>query len=259
MTENFLNKMGDSNQYESSNNNDDVQKETNQEVSPELRYAREIAQNLQEFYPDWKEKLDNCPCTREEIEQLDNFEESNQFLQTYHPGADTGYRSTEPTKIVSEKDPSREPLMAGQQCTYDKEGNLITDGEAAGTPDAFSPNSGLLEFVGYSLNHMEWDVEPSEAMSLEEYHQTWTPNNGNDCTPNSVNEDLSQSPSDLEEPNESNSESLPDFDLPSWNDETNREFSERYFSQSRFDFSLVENSIFSVESETSDGFSESEL
>lgn len=142
--------------------------------------ALEAEEHLKNF-PDWKEKLDNCPCTREEIEQNSEFESSNSiesFIdEYYHPGADTVYRSTEATEIPSTVNPNLSPLQAGQQCAYDEDGNLITHGEAAGTPDAFNPNVTDL----FSYEHTDADVTPAEIFDLERYHQSWTPNNGDNC------------------------------------------------------------------------------
>lgn len=148
------------------------------------RFAEQQAIKAEEYlqnFPDWKEKLDNCPCTREEIEQKPEFESSNFFEsvidEIYHPGADAVYRSTEATEINSTVNPNLPPLQAGQQCAYDEDGNLITYGEAAGTPDAFNPNVTDL----FSYEHTDADVTPAEVFDLERYHQSWTPNNGDNC------------------------------------------------------------------------------
>lgn len=142
--------------------------------SPELQEAREIARRLQQD-PGWKDSLPYCPCTEDEIKKLPNeFEQAYIGLETYHPGAESGYRSAKPTTYNSEKIGER--LQPGQQCTY-AGGRLITGGAGAGTPDAFSPNSGVLG----ALSHRVWDVKTADVIPWQEYHKTWTPNNGNSC------------------------------------------------------------------------------
>lgn len=160
----------------------------------ELEEALQKEEILNKYYPDWTEKLDDCPCTEEQIEQLPEFEESTFFVETYHPGAETAYRSTEGTEIYSSVDPSLSPLNAGQQCTYDEDGYLLTEGKAAGTPDAFSPNATDL----FSFEHTEWDVDTSEVFDTERYHKTWTPNNDNNC-PTNFGDDLSSNQQSFEE------------------------------------------------------------
>jgi hypothetical protein len=79
--------------------------------------------------------------------------------------------------------------MPGQQCTYDRNGRLITAGAGAGTPDAYAPNftnrlqgTTIPRLLGYQ-SHTHWDVKPFDAdgMTWQEYQQVWTPNNGNGC------------------------------------------------------------------------------
>ncbi len=151
--------------------------------SEELQKASEIARKLREEYPGWKERLPNCPCTEEEIRQSPEFEGAYTGLETYHPGAESSYRSANPTTYTSAA--TGEKLEPGQQCTY-AGGRLITGGAGAGTPDAFSPNSNS---IGFSSSHIKWDVDTWKVMSLQEYHQTWTPNNGNSCPVNIVPKD----------------------------------------------------------------------
>lgn len=157
-----------------------AEQQAEQKALEREQQAIEAEENLQNF-PDWKEKLDNCPCTREEIEQMPEFQSSNFFEsvvdEIYHPGADTVYRSTDATEIRSTINPNLTPLQAGQQCAYDEDGYLITHGEAAGTPDAFNPNATDL----FSYQHYDADVNPAKVFDLERYHQSWTPNNGDNC------------------------------------------------------------------------------
>jgi len=100
----------------------------------------------------------------------------------FHPGAQTLYRSASPQKYITSSESSERLVLLeiapGQQCTYaiapDGESRLITEGEGAGTPDAYSPEISIKE-------HRRWDVEPYNAMGWPRYHQTWTPNNGYNC------------------------------------------------------------------------------
>ena len=153
-----------------------------------VKEAEARANNLKENYPDWKDKLPDCPCTQEEIDKSDLFDRNDYGLETHHPGADSGYRSSEPVEIKSSVDPKLPELEAGQQCTY-KQGNLITHGEGAGTPDAYSPSK-----VTNVLKHYQADVFPSQNMSTKEYHKEWTPNNGNNCPENWGNEEIKPEP-----------------------------------------------------------------
>ena len=144
-----------------------------------VKEAEARANNLKENYPDWKDKLPDCPCTQEEIDKSDLFERNDYGLETHHPGAASGYRSSEPVEIKSSVNPELPKLEAGQQCTFDRNGDVITRGEGAGTPDAFSPSEAT-----NVLEHYQTDVFPSRNMSTKEYHQEWTPNNGNKCPEN---------------------------------------------------------------------------
>lgn len=147
-----------------------------------LLTAREVARQLREYYPGWNSRIDPCPCLREDLIRTGRFSRSFFFVDKYHPGADTAYRSNEDTIELypSTVNPDLPPLRPGQQCTYGADQRLITVGEAAGTPDAFAP--GATE--NFSGMHTRWDVAPSEAMTWQEYHQTWTPNNANACPAN---------------------------------------------------------------------------
>ena len=60
--------------------------------------------------------------------------------QKFHPGASSCIRSN-----------SKGP---GQQCCYDEDGNLIKDGEGAGTPDRVSPN-GLGGVIGHYFSDVD--------------------------------------------------------------------------------------------------------
>jgi hypothetical protein len=168
--------------------------------------AREKARRLKENYRGWKNALDNCPCTIQEMKSApysSRFELSNSpTSEIYHPGASYDYRTSasrvRPFPASSSK--NLDPLMPGQQCIYDINGNLITKGPGAGTPDAYSPNvtfplqgtfAGAL-FVG-GRSHTYWDESTFDpngmrygktGLTWPEYQKTWTPNNGNKCMDN---------------------------------------------------------------------------
>ena len=144
-----------------------------------IKEAEARANNLKENYPGWKDKLPDCPCTEEEIEQSDEFESANFGLETHHPGAASGYRSSEPVEIKSSVNPKLPELEAGQQCTFDRKGDLITHGEGAGTPDAYSPSE-----LSNVLDHYRTDVYPSKHLNTGDYQKQWTPNNDNNCPEN---------------------------------------------------------------------------
>lgn len=110
----------------------------------------------------------------------------------YHPEATSEYRSTENSvrPYTSLTKLGLPTLMTGQQCTYDRNSQLITSGAGAGTPDAYSPEVTAIGQGLFSNNsHTYWDVKPFEANSMtwQEYQQTWIPNNGNNCPTNVVN------------------------------------------------------------------------
>ncbi|MFM7909090.1 MAG: hypothetical protein ACKPA9_29290, partial [Microcystis sp.] len=101
------------------------------------------------------------------------FEQSHFFVETYHPGAESAFRSAEPTtyqhSVLGE-------MHVGQQCTYDQQDHLITQGPGAGTPDSVSPEHSF-------WIHREKDVLTHKALGHQEYNQTWTPNQGDNCAP----------------------------------------------------------------------------
>ena len=120
-------------------------------------------------------------------------------MEEHHPGAASGYRSSEPVEFKSTIKPEAPELEVRQQCTYDIEGELITQGEGAGTPDAYSPSE-----MKNIADRYETDVFPSQHMSTEKYQETWTPNNGNNCPENWG--DKQSQPEIKEEPDENPAE-----------------------------------------------------
>lgn len=139
------------------------------------RYAFEVYRGEEEKR--WFELLPSCPC--EEPTNSKDWYKSNAGLNRYHKGATTGYRSAATVSTL--------PGSAhGQQCTYDKNGKLITGGWAAGTPDTISPSAANGNDHRY-LDVMTWEHltdggESHEGLLL--YQQYWPPNPGEGCTEN---------------------------------------------------------------------------
>jgi hypothetical protein len=155
---------------------------------------------------DWLDSLPDCPCDVEDSRKASEVwhPPSALFVASYHPGADVCIRS----KIQGSGDPA-EP---GQQCCYDKNGELITRGAGAGTPDKVSPDcDGDFEHIMQTSGHQVEDVLPFDrAVELDQlqdsinqssknpttrqrppstknqdrYREARPPNNGNDCPEN---------------------------------------------------------------------------
>lgn len=135
-------------------------------ISSALRFAR----RLNDIYPGWLDALPNCPCKdREARGNPSTWEGPNACMDTYHPGAKTGFRSTSGYSSVA-------GTSHGQQCCYDKDGALITKGEAAGTPDSVAPIGVLGTF-----NHYLDDVRTFNTLGWQVYNQYWIPNKGKNC------------------------------------------------------------------------------
>ena len=83
----------------------------------------------------------------------------------FHPGAVIDFRWVGPTPSDT----------AGQQCTYDNAGRLITRGPGAGTPDIHSPRVDTPESI---VEHKENDIKPLNTMALGAYLERWQPNKG---------------------------------------------------------------------------------
>ncbi|NER00923.1 MAG: hypothetical protein F6K30_30240 [Cyanothece sp. SIO2G6] len=152
-----------------------------------LVQARETARNLRENYAGWNNRdfLDDCPCTRIQADSNSRFvDATHPFTDDYHPGAEWEYRTAQDRvgTFISPTLPEGSPtLRPGQQCTYSSDGRLITHGAGAGTPDAYSPQvTGIGQGWVSNNSHTFWDVKPfnADGMTWEEYHQTWTPNQG---------------------------------------------------------------------------------
>jgi hypothetical protein len=138
----------------------------------------------------WDSNLPPCPCTLKEVEQLiaNNTNIIGCFNgrwticpgtanQTYHYGATTEVRWS----------PSDDWYNPGQQCTYDKNGKLITGGLAAGSPDKVSPqgcgwNFNTTDVAGHWWN----DVRTYNNLPAVNYLRDWPANNILACEENII-------------------------------------------------------------------------
>jgi hypothetical protein len=136
---------------------------------------------------DWLEKLPACPCESPDkygIKLNDGWAKDKGNINKYHQGATESFRSY-PAILTSEG-------HSGQQCCYDKNGNLITEGRAAGTPDKENTCDGensegimTIRFTSL-LAHYYKDVKPWEEFGgidsgWIKYNKIWKPNNKNNC------------------------------------------------------------------------------
>jgi AMOP domain len=146
----------------------------------EVDEARAIAEQIRTKYGGWKSVLPDCPCTEKEAKRSNDFQkEFNPALGYFHPGASSAYRS-QPREYRQGNHLITRP---GQQCTYDRKGNLITSGPGAGTPDFSSPTPD--PFSPDSKKHQQLDVWKTWAvLGWHEYSQTWRPNQGKNCKKN---------------------------------------------------------------------------
>lgn len=152
-------------------------------MSEELTFARSLATR----YPGWLNVLPDCPCTDAEARGSSDWSGPGACQPPYHIDAASGYRSARGYESVP-------GTNHGQQCCYDSDGLLITDGAGAGTPDLVQAPSGVgaaLEGIFGSgpgpraaFNHYEMDVKPFNELGWEVYNQYWIPNKGNGCPPN---------------------------------------------------------------------------
>jgi hypothetical protein len=134
--------------------------------------ALTIAQGLNTTYPNWLDVLPDCPCTyNEAMANPDVWKDSTSpFSSWFHPGAAHDVRTKHGYPTIPDS-------SHGQQCTYDNEGKLITNGPGAGTPDVWSPETNF-------WNHQDTDVDTYKALGSNVYVRYWTPNNGNNCEAN---------------------------------------------------------------------------
>ncbi|HYC40453.1 MAG TPA: hypothetical protein VEB63_08180 [Chitinophagaceae bacterium] len=157
-------------------------------ATPANRSAQRIGQSKPPKQPPWYDKLPDCPCTYKEAQTKakqsgSGWMDCGKANQTYHYGATTEVR-WKPNK----------PGQPGQQCTYDAEGNLITSGVGAGSPDKVSPQGcGPQDGIQYGevrnfLGHNAQDMQTWENLPCWQYLRDWPANNGNKCATNPKND-----------------------------------------------------------------------
>ncbi|MCP4589426.1 MAG: hypothetical protein GY842_01650 [bacterium] len=108
--------------------------------------------------------LPKCPCSQPSAGS--GWGEPEE--PTLHDGAAKCVRST-----------PAEPNGSGQQCCYDTQKKLITEGSGAGTPDRYHADE-------FTLGHTIFDVLPYFICPQSDYHKGRPPNNGNKCADNVV-------------------------------------------------------------------------
>lgn len=140
----------------------------------------------------WYEKLPNCPCENPDkkgVKLNDGWAKDKGDIAKYHRGAAECFRSYPPVETAEG--------VSGQQCCYDAEGELITGGCGAGTPDKVSTCDGEDEHgavktrVSGVLGHYTKDVKPWDKFGGVDsgwvrYNAIWKPNNGNKCPMNVI-------------------------------------------------------------------------
>ncbi|MBV6440690.1 MAG: hypothetical protein DYG98_12510 [Haliscomenobacteraceae bacterium CHB4] len=143
---------------------------------------------------EWYSRLPACPCTYEEVKKMGKtdcpegeWKICGDASLRFHYGATYEVRWT---PVSSGK--------AGQQCTYDSNGKLITSGIAAGSPDMVSPGTcGPFEWLSNLLvnhlcdqsDHCIEDVKPwlkgnEKSIPCWQYLAQWPSNNLNSCDQN---------------------------------------------------------------------------
>lgn len=120
------------------------------------RKCKEWADKESQRDQSWRDDLPDCPCSLDISDPDDPKkpkgpwkcpEVRDQGINTwepYHPKAKYQIRS----KANGDG--------AGQQCTYDESGNLITGGESSGTPDRVTPNFYYVPLVLKDLRYAAW-------------------------------------------------------------------------------------------------------
>jgi hypothetical protein len=151
--------------------------------------AIKLARSLATKYPGWLSVLPACPCTDAVASKSPDWVGPGACQPPYHIGAATGYRSAKGYASVP-------GTNHGQQCCYDKAGNLITEGAGAGTPDVVQAPAGVGAAIGgifssgpgpvAAYDHYYADVVPFNELGWEIYNRYWVPNKGVGCPPNKV-------------------------------------------------------------------------
>jgi hypothetical protein len=127
----------------------------------------------------WIAQLPECPCEVPDKKLVgDGWAVDIGDIKKHHKGASICFRSYPAIKT--------DQGMSGQQCCYDSEGQLITTGKGAGTPDretscAGEGNDGRMKvaFPGVIFHYFK-DVLPGPRVSDKTYLKKWRPSLG-DC------------------------------------------------------------------------------
>jgi len=142
----------------------------------------------------WYAKLPSCPCRNPDWNGVvlhDGWAKDKANLKKYHRGAAASFRSYPAVKTTAG--------TSCQQCCYDKNGDLITAGRGAGTPDKCSACSGedqkgYMKFRFFGLiGHYFKDVRPWSRLIARDsvrgwavYNKDWLPDTGLHCKTNIV-------------------------------------------------------------------------
>lgn len=138
-----------------------------------------IARDTARVGDDWLDQLPDCPCTEDAAKDPKSAWSSDAAPDThFHPNADSCYRqSSRPYKFGQR-------LPTGQQCCY-KDGQLITAGPSAGTPDYTSTDVPVNALPGAAGQHFRNDVMPflicQKGGMLDYYLLQRPPNPGKDA------------------------------------------------------------------------------
>lgn len=127
----------------------------------------------------WHETLPDCPCTLDLVAPNTSFADGrwSAIQDAEDEGAWVGYHPGAEFEVRWHPSISATGSVAGQQCTYDSNKNLVTGGLGAGTPDRVSP---LLPGGIGLIDHWFADVRPfsDDATTCSVYLRNWPPNAG---------------------------------------------------------------------------------
>ena len=163
-----------------------------------VRQTINEAQDYNKMNPTWYTSLPDCPCKNPDLGGVNpNDGWASEGTSHAHPGAVECFRSY-PLKGVNNLTLNG----PGQQCCYDKCGDLITGGAGAGTPDRYNSTKGesgggkVIPYVGKLFSiagrlvyipagaalHVIYDYFPWKTLGWRRYNLFWPPNQGKDAT-----------------------------------------------------------------------------
>ncbi len=141
--------------------------------------GEDLGKVLNRYFKDWYEIVNNrrpCPCTLQDAENDPNFKVANEFsemIQTWggaHAGAEDFARSTD--SITFRNDQYDTILQLGQQCTYDDDGDFISSGSGAGTPDFVHMDYEWHGHDHFDIDYDSWkDIQDDNNLNK---NQVWT-------------------------------------------------------------------------------------